>query len=41
MQLQREVQTHKVASNLPHPGQSGLVHHEIEVATRCGQGGEG
>jgi hypothetical protein len=38
IQLQREIQTHKVALNLPaYRSGSGLVHHEIEVATRCSQ----
>nr|ASB34116.1 vitellogenin-2 [Neoseiulus barkeri] len=35
-QLQREVQTQKIASDLPYPGKSGLVHHEVEIPTRCG-----
>nr|QCX36526.1 vitellogenin [Euseius nicholsi] len=35
-QLQREVQNHKIASDLPYAGQSGLVHHEVEIPTRCG-----
>nr|AGQ56699.1 vitellogenin 2 [Neoseiulus cucumeris] len=35
-QLQREVQSQKIASNLPYAGQSALVHHEIEIPTRCG-----
>nr|WOF76308.1 vitellogenin 2-like protein [Dermanyssus gallinae] len=37
IQLQREIQTQKVATNLPvFAGRTNaLVHHEIEVATRC------
>jgi len=35
-QLQREVQSQKIASDLPYSGQSSLIHHEIEIPTRCG-----
>ncbi|XP_018494463.1 vitellogenin-4 [Galendromus occidentalis] len=36
IQLQREVQTEKIASNLPRSGQYGLVYHDVEIPTRCG-----